>query len=115
MRIKAEGGSHLIAAALGDLYSPGFKRDLKNWLKSVPQYPKPFDMQFVPLTDVLDDMAGKFVDEECRKQCFDLTVRSGDEAGTTNIVAPEMVQKIFLLFEFLRNGTFSNPSFRTRS
>ena len=41
-------------------------------------------MQFVPLTDVLDDMAGKFVDEECRSQCFDLTVRSNDEVSVKN-------------------------------
>lgn len=82
--MKAEGGSHLIAAALTDLYSPTFKRDLKNWFRSIPAYPKPFDMQFVPLTDVLDDMAGKFVDEECRSQCFDLTVRSNDEVSVKN-------------------------------
>jgi len=40
MFIDVEGGSHVIASAISDLYSPSFKEDLKQWLESVPKFPK---------------------------------------------------------------------------
>ena len=46
MFINVEGGSHLIAAIISDIYSPNFKQNLGLWLESVPEYPKPFDMTF---------------------------------------------------------------------
>ena len=53
INIDTEGGSHLIAASITDLYSPGFKADLKAWLESVPTYPKAFNFQFQPLSEML--------------------------------------------------------------
>ena len=32
-------------------------------------------MNFLPLTDVLQQMTENFVDEDCRKQCFDMASR----------------------------------------
>ena len=32
-------------------------------------------MEFLPLTDILQLMTENFVDEDCRKQCFDLASR----------------------------------------
>jgi hypothetical protein len=41
MYIDVEGGSHLIASVIADLYSPNFKMGLAQWLESIPQFPKP--------------------------------------------------------------------------
>ena len=91
MLITADGGSHLIAAAVTDIYSKNFQQNLKMWLESIPQYPKPFDMQFQPLTEMLHGMVGEFIDEDCTAQCFaqvenggDLTVDDSDACTVTS-------------------------------
>jgi len=49
--------------------APSFKSTLKLWLESIPDYPKPFDWSFVPLTEVLSRFTTTFLDEECVSQC----------------------------------------------
>ena len=43
--IIAQGGSHDVASILSDAYSPTFKSEFKEWLVSIPKYPKPFHFQ----------------------------------------------------------------------
>ena len=64
------GGSHLIAQAVTDLYGSGFRSTLVEWLKSIPHYPKPFDMVFEPITTLLYRMLTDLVDGECYKTCI---------------------------------------------
>ena len=52
--ILAMGGSQQIAAILSDAYSPTFKNEFKDWLASIPQYPKPFEFQMAPITSLLN-------------------------------------------------------------
>ena len=74
--MKAFGGSHKIAAMVGDLYSPNFKGNLEQWLNSVPYYPRPFDWNFVPITEVLQKFTKTFLDEECVEQCAQQSIQA---------------------------------------
>lgn len=52
--VIALGGSHEVASILSDAYSPSFKTAFKEWLVSIPQYPKPFYFQVSSITDLLN-------------------------------------------------------------
>jgi len=52
--VIALGGSHEVASILSDAYSPSFKTAFKEWLVSIPQYPKPFHFQVSSITDLLN-------------------------------------------------------------
>lgn len=52
--VIALGGSQKIATILSDAYSPTFKNEFKDWLMSIPQYPKPFHFQVGMVTDLLN-------------------------------------------------------------
>lgn len=52
--VLAMGGSQQIASILSDAYSPTFKNEFKDWLGSIPQYPKPFEFQMAPVTNLLN-------------------------------------------------------------
>lgn len=52
--ILAMGGSQQIASILSDAYSPTFKNEFKDWLSSIPQYPKPFEFQMAAITNLLN-------------------------------------------------------------
>lgn len=43
--VEAKGGSQDIASILSDAYAPTFKTEFKEWLQSIPQYPKAFKFQ----------------------------------------------------------------------
>ena len=77
--IKAEGGSQKIATMVGDMYSPNFKTNLRNWLKSIPTYPKPFGMTFLRLTEILEGLGKSFIDPECKRQCMGTVIEFLDD------------------------------------
>ena len=52
--VIALGGSHEVAAILSDAYSPTFKTEFKEWLVSIPKYPKPFLFQVGSVTDLVN-------------------------------------------------------------
>ena len=52
--IIVEGGHQHVAAILADLSRSGFKAEFKDWLDSIPQYPKGYDFQFGDLAELLD-------------------------------------------------------------
>ena len=52
--VIALGGSHEVAAILSDAYSPTFKSEFKEWLVSIPKYPKPFLFQVGSVTDLVN-------------------------------------------------------------
>lgn len=52
--ILAMGGSQQIASILSDAYSPTFKNEFKDWLSSIPQYPKPFEFKMAPITSLVN-------------------------------------------------------------
>jgi len=68
--IETEGGDQRIAAAIADLYSANFRYNLRNWLESIEEYPRPFNMKFIALTDFFARLSDYFIDDECKAQCF---------------------------------------------
>lgn len=68
--IIALGGSHEVASILSDAYSPTFKSAFKDWLVSIPKYPKPFLFQVGSITDLLNfRMRDLFPDEKVNWGC----------------------------------------------
>lgn len=68
--IIALGGSHEVASILSDAYSPTFKADFKEWLVSIPKYPKPFLFQVGAITDLVNfRMRDLFPDEMVNWGC----------------------------------------------
>ena len=68
--IIALGGSHEVASILSDAYSPTFKSAFKDWLVSIPKYPKPFLFQVGSITDLLNfRMRDLFPDEKVHWGC----------------------------------------------
>ena len=62
--ISAFGGSHEIATILSDAYAPTFKNDFKDWLVSIPKYPKPFLFKVGPVTNLLNFRASDLFPNE---------------------------------------------------
>ena len=52
--IIVEGGHQQVAAILSDKNRAGFKAEFKDWLDSIPDYPKGYDFKFGQLTELLD-------------------------------------------------------------
>ena len=68
--IVAHGGSQDIASILSDVYSPTFKTEFKEWLKTIPAYPKAFRFQMGSITDLLNFRANDlFPDEKVTWGC----------------------------------------------
>ena len=51
------------------MYGPNFRGNLNAWLQSIPNFPKPFDMSFIPLSEILKRLSKSFLDQDCKKQC----------------------------------------------
>ncbi|KAL9961904.1 hypothetical protein ACROYT_G030940 [Oculina patagonica] len=62
--IMAFGGSHEIATILSDAYSPTFKNEFKDWLLSIPKYPKPFQFKVSPITNLVNFRASDLFPSE---------------------------------------------------
>lgn len=62
--VVAQGGSQEIASILSDVYSPSFKTEFKEWLKTVPKYAKAFRFQMGSITDFLNFRATDLFKEE---------------------------------------------------
>ena len=62
--VFAQGGSHEIAAVLSDVYSPTFKGDFKEWLKSIPAYPKAYNFFLGTIADLVNFRAHDLFLEE---------------------------------------------------
>lgn len=52
--VMAQGGSQEIATMLADVYSPTFKSDFKEWLQSIPAYPKAFRFLLGTIADLVN-------------------------------------------------------------
>ena len=52
--VMAKGGSQDIASILSDVYAPTFKTEFKEWLQSIPQYPKAFKFQMSSISDLVN-------------------------------------------------------------
>ena len=66
--IKALGGSHEIASILSDAYSPTFKAEFKEWLQSIPKYPKAFQFLMGSISDLVNFRANDlFPDEKVQR------------------------------------------------
>ena len=59
-----QGGSHEIASILSDVYSPTFKNEFKEWLRSIPSYPKPFKFQMSPIANLVNFRATDLFPDE---------------------------------------------------
>ena len=81
--VVAKGGSQDIASILSDVYAPTFKTEFKEWLQSIPQYPKAFKFQMSSISDLVNFRANDlFPDdkvctrhvltnpEDCHRQIF---------------------------------------------
>ena len=68
--VVVQGGSHEIASILSDVYSPTFKNEFIEWLRSIPSYPKPFKFQMSPIADLVNFRATDlFLDEKVDWGC----------------------------------------------
>lgn len=81
--VVALGGSHEVASILSDAYSPSFKTAFKDWLASIPQYPKPFHFQVAPITNLLnfkmrDLFPGEKVHWGCEGHAANLRTETND-------------------------------------
>ena len=52
--MTVHGGSQNIASILSDMYSTTFKDEFKNWLKSIPKFPKAFRFLMGSITDLVN-------------------------------------------------------------
>ena len=52
--MPVQGGNQEIASIISDVYAPTFKSEFKQWLKSIPQFPKAFKFTISPITDLLN-------------------------------------------------------------
>lgn len=52
--VIAQGGSQEIATILSDVYSPTFKTDFKDWLQSIPTYPKAYRFLLGTIADLVN-------------------------------------------------------------
>ena len=62
--IKAQGGSQEIASILSDAYSPTFKQEFKEWLQSIPKYPKAFKFLMESIADLVNFRSHDLFPEE---------------------------------------------------
>ncbi|KAJ7356390.1 hypothetical protein OS493_025501 [Desmophyllum pertusum] len=96
--VVAHGGSQDIASILSDVYSPTFKTEFKEWLKTIPTYPKAFSFQMGSITDLLNFRANDLFQEE--------TVNWGCEGNAANLQTEEKGGKTLKYYEATdANGT----------
>ena len=62
--MSVQGGNQDIASIISDVYAPTFKAEFKQWLKSIPQYPKAFKFTISPITDLLNFRSSDLFPEE---------------------------------------------------
>ena len=62
--LKVQGGSQEIASILSDAYSPTFKNEFKEWLQSIPKYPKAFKFLMGSISDLVNFRAHDLFPEE---------------------------------------------------
>ena len=84
--VVVQGGSQEIASILSDVYSPTFKNEFKEWLESIPRYPKPFQFQMAYITDLVKFRANDLFPDEvvnwgCEANIASLVTEKG-ENGT---------------------------------
>ena len=74
--IEAKGGSQDIASILSDFYAPTFKTEFKEWLQSIPQYPKAFKFQMSSTSDLVNFRANDLFPNEkvCSIQYMSINV-----------------------------------------
>ena len=76
--VMAQGGSQEIATILSDVYSPTFKSSLREWLQSIPNYPKAFRFLLGSIVDLVNFRANDLFSAE--------DVDWGCEGNVKNIV-----------------------------
>ena len=76
--VMAQGGSQEIATILSDVYSPTFKSSLREWLQSIPNYPKAFRFLLGSIVDLVNFRANDLFSAE--------DVDWGCEGNVQNIV-----------------------------
>ena len=63
--ISIEGGDQEIASMISDVNSPTIKNEIRQWLDSIPTFPKPFKFMVAPITQLLKfNPASLFTDQE---------------------------------------------------
>ncbi|XP_048577992.1 uncharacterized protein LOC5500372 [Nematostella vectensis] len=62
--IVVQGGSHEIAAVIADEGTPLFKNELKEWLASIPKYPKAYKFHLGSITELVNFRAGELFPEK---------------------------------------------------
>lgn len=91
--VVAHGGSQDIASILSDVYSPTFKTEFKEWLKTIPTYPKAFRFQMGSITDLLNFRANDLFQKE--------TVNWGCEGNVVHLQTEEKDGKTLKYYEVI--------------
>jgi len=98
--ISVEGGDQEIAAIISDVNSPTIKNEIKQWLDSIPTFPKPFSFMVAPITNLLKFNPSSLFTEEEREW--------GCEANAANMKTdPDTGEKYYLVKV---NGTLTKKS-----
>lgn len=75
--VEAKGGHQEIATIVSDMYSPTFKDDFKDWLQSIPAYPKAIKFKLGSIVDLVNFRAndlfhGEDIDWGCESHRAEL-------------------------------------------
>ncbi|CAH1224577.1 Hypp18 [Branchiostoma lanceolatum] len=69
--LEVQGGDQQIAAAITEMYTTALTTELKDWLESIDDYPKPFSFVLRPVSDLLNiPFASLFPAGEVDYGCF---------------------------------------------
>ena len=98
--VVAHGGSQHIASILSDMYSPTFKTEFKEWLQTIPDYPKAFRFQMGSITDLLNFRANDLFQED--------TVDWGCEGNVAQLKTEQKGDKTLKYYEVKGSGANSN-------
>ncbi|XP_066268834.1 uncharacterized protein [Branchiostoma lanceolatum] len=82
--VTVEGGDQEVASIVADFYSTGFKDTFTEWLKSIPQFPKPIEMFMGTMSDLLDlnyKLLFPFDIKDAADGCFSKNLKT--ETGTS--------------------------------
>ena len=99
--VEALGGSPSIAAPIMDFYSPSFKGRFIDWLNSIQEFPKPYDMTFGRLPELFDiNVDSLFNEGNPKGGCLSDTLET-DSTGRKYFVDRQLAKVPFISMSYI--------------
>ncbi|CAH1233484.1 Hypp764 [Branchiostoma lanceolatum] len=92
--VTVEGGDQEVASIVADFYSTGFKDTFTEWLKSIPTYPKPIEMFFGTMSELLNlnyKLLFPFDIKDAADGCFSENLQTEKGTGRKFYEVPKLV------------------------